>query len=121
MHWRVTAVPVCDAMSSLQELGNLFSLSLKCRTAFAKICESDIGVGKADCRSDLCAPHGGITQTRLNTVAICHVHQNLLDRVDGKKLTDIFVSRNETRLSIFGNEYTSCSSMAMAEFGFTTN
>ena len=41
------AAPVCDAMSSLQELGNLFSQSLKCQTAFSKICDSVIGVGKA--------------------------------------------------------------------------
>jgi len=44
-----------------------------------------------------------VTQTRLNAVAICHVHQNL-DSVDVKQLTGIFVSRNEIRLSMFGNE-----------------
>jgi hypothetical protein len=40
-----SVVPVRDAMQSLQELGSLFSQSLKCRSAFAKIAESDHSIG----------------------------------------------------------------------------
>jgi len=47
-------VPVRDAMQSLQELGSLFSQSLKCRTSFAKIAESDHGLTKVQQIRPLC-------------------------------------------------------------------
>lgn len=43
-----------------------------------------------------------MTQSRLNAVAICHVHQHILDNVDIKILATEFVSRSQTRKSVFG-------------------
>lgn len=39
-------VPVRNAMQSLQELGSLFSQSLKCRMSFATIAQSEHGLAK---------------------------------------------------------------------------
>lgn len=47
-------VIVRDAMASLQELGALFSQSIKCRTAFTKITESDLVSGKCQQIRPLC-------------------------------------------------------------------
>ena len=47
-------VPVRDAMQSLQELGSLFSQSLKCRASFARIADSDYGVHKAQQIRPMC-------------------------------------------------------------------
>jgi len=46
--------PVRDALQALQELGSLFSQSIKCRTSFAKIAESDHRVGKVQQIRPLC-------------------------------------------------------------------
>ena len=43
-----------------------------------------------------------MTQKRLNSLAVCHVHQEILDLVDVDALIDEFISRNETRASMFG-------------------
>lgn len=43
-----------------------------------------------------------MTQRRLNSLAVCHVHQQVLDLVDVDALIEEFVSRNETRASMFG-------------------
>ncbi len=43
-----------------------------------------------------------MTQQRLNSLAVCHVHQEILDVVDVDALLEDFVSRNETRASMFG-------------------
>ena len=43
-----------------------------------------------------------MTQLRLNSLAVCHVHQEILDVVDVDALLEDFVSRNETRASMFG-------------------
>ena len=42
-----------------------------------------------------------ISQTRLNAVAVCHVHQDILDAIDIAALVKLFVSRNDTRLYMF--------------------
>ena len=47
-------VIVRDAMASLQELGALFCQSIKCRTAFTKITESDLVSGKCQQIRPLC-------------------------------------------------------------------
>jgi len=39
---------------------------------------------------------------RLNNVALCHVHKDILDKLDIKKLVQEFVSRKENRRSSFG-------------------
>ena len=44
-----------------------------------------------------------MTQLRLNSLAVRHVHQELLDLVDVDALINEFVSKNETRVSTFGN------------------
>ena len=41
-----------------------------------------------------------MTQTRLNAVPVCHVHQNPLDNLDVQKLIDVFVSTNETTIDV---------------------
>ena len=43
-----------------------------------------------------------MTQSRLNAVALCHVHQQILDNVDMNKLAAEFVSRSQTRKAVFG-------------------
>ena len=43
-----------------------------------------------------------MTQVRLNSLAVCHVHQEVLDVIDVDALINEFVSRNETRASMFG-------------------
>ena len=44
-----------------------------------------------------------MTQERLNSVAVCHIHQDLLDRIDMDAIMCDFVSRSEIRKNIFGN------------------
>lgn len=44
-----------------------------------------------------------MSQTRLNAVAVCHVHQDILDAIDIAALVKLFVSRNDTRLYMFGD------------------
>ena len=43
-----------------------------------------------------------MTQKRLNAVALCHVHKDILDAVDITALEKVFASRNDTRSFIFG-------------------
>lgn len=43
-----------------------------------------------------------MSQSRLNSVAICHVHQQLLDDIDLTSLCADFASRSEIRRSTFG-------------------
>lgn len=43
-----------------------------------------------------------MTQQRLNSLAVCHVHQELLDSIDVDALMQEFVSRNDTRACMFG-------------------
>jgi hypothetical protein len=44
-----------------------------------------------------------MSQTRLNAVAVCHVDQDILDAIDIAALVKLFVSRNDTRLYMFGD------------------
>lgn len=44
-----------------------------------------------------------MTQERLNSVAVCHIHQDLLNRIDMDAVMHDFVSRSEIRKNIFGN------------------
>ena len=44
-----------------------------------------------------------MSQTMLNAVAVCHVHQDILDAIDIAALVKLFVSRNDTRLYMFGD------------------
>ena len=44
-----------------------------------------------------------MTQLRLISLAVRHVHQELLDLVDVDALMNEFVAKNETRVSMFGN------------------
>ena len=44
-----------------------------------------------------------MTQLRLNSVAVCHVHQEVFDVIDVRALMEEFISRNETRASMFGH------------------
>lgn len=43
-----------------------------------------------------------MTQQRLNSLAVCHVHQELLDSIDVAALMQEFVSRNDARACMFG-------------------
>jgi hAT family C-terminal dimerisation region len=44
-----------------------------------------------------------MTQQRLNAVAVCHVHQEILDSLDIMKLAEEFASRSDIRRGLFGN------------------
>ena len=44
-----------------------------------------------------------MTQTRLNNVAICHVHQEKLDALDRKQICQSLVELNNERLQVFGS------------------
>ena len=44
-----------------------------------------------------------MTQERLNSVAVRHIHQDLLDRIDMDAIMRDFVSRSEIRKIIFVN------------------
>ena len=46
--------------------------------------------------------HSTMTQLRLNSLAICHVHREDLDLVDVDVLIEEFVNRNEKRAFMFG-------------------
>ncbi|XP_042912304.2 zinc finger MYM-type protein 1 [Parasteatoda tepidariorum] len=43
-----------------------------------------------------------MTQKRLNHVALCYVHKNILDVIDSKKVAQIFISQVQSRKNIFG-------------------
>ena len=43
-----------------------------------------------------------MTQIRLNSVAVCHIHQDLLDEVDLSKLMREFVSFTDSRAHVSG-------------------
>jgi hypothetical protein len=43
-----------------------------------------------------------MSQNRLNSVCVCHIHQDLLDAIDIDALMKDFVSRSDVRQSIFG-------------------
>lgn len=42
-------------------------------------------------------------ETRLNSVAVCHVHKDKLDRVNRTKLAEHFISYKESRKTTFGS------------------
>lgn len=44
-----------------------------------------------------------MTQTRLNSVAVCHTHQDILDDLDLDALEKDFISRSDIRKNMFGN------------------
>ena len=43
-----------------------------------------------------------MSQVRLNSIAMCHVHHDLLDILDLNALMNEFISRNEWRQKFFG-------------------
>ena len=43
-----------------------------------------------------------MTQSRLNSIAVCHVHQNLLDETDVSGLVKDFARRSDVRQKLFG-------------------
>ena len=45
-----------------------------------------------------------MTQTRLNSVAICHVHQKHLDRLDLEEICESFIAVNARRKKTFGTQ-----------------
>jgi hypothetical protein len=44
-----------------------------------------------------------MTQQRLNAVAICHTHQDILDNIDIAKLAQDSAERSDIRRNMFGN------------------
>jgi hAT family C-terminal dimerisation region len=44
-----------------------------------------------------------MTQSRLNAIAVCHAHQDVLDAVDLERLAEEFISRSNTRKMAFGH------------------
>ena len=47
-----------------------------------------------------------MSEVRLNSVAVCHTHQHLMDCLDIKPLMTDFISRSELRRSLFGRNDT---------------
>lgn len=43
-----------------------------------------------------------MSQTRLNSTAICHIHQNKLDHLDRARICEQFISANDQRRHVFG-------------------
>ena len=43
-----------------------------------------------------------MTQTRLNHVAICHVHRDMLSEISGQEIAEEFVRANDARCRVFG-------------------
>ena len=43
-----------------------------------------------------------MTQKRLNSVALCHIHQEILDTIDTGKIAQKFISRSQQRVLKFG-------------------
>jgi len=43
-----------------------------------------------------------MTQKRLNSVALCHIHQEILDTIDTEKIAQEFISRSQQRVLKFG-------------------
>lgn len=43
-----------------------------------------------------------MTQTRLNNLAICHVHQEKLDALDRRQICKRFLESNDERICTFG-------------------
>jgi hypothetical protein len=46
-----------------------------------------------------------MTQTRLNSVAVCHVHHDLLDACNLDELINLFITKCDSRHKIFGKPY----------------
>ncbi len=44
-----------------------------------------------------------MTQKRLNGIAVCHIHQERLDRLDGQEIAQQYVQGNERRRDVFGS------------------
>ena len=44
-----------------------------------------------------------MTQERLNSVIVCHLHQDILDNLDIQKIANDFIGRSDIRKSMFGN------------------
>lgn len=43
-----------------------------------------------------------MTQQRLNAIAVCHVHHDLLESIDPQKIAAEFAGRSNLRRRIFG-------------------
>ena len=43
-----------------------------------------------------------MTQKRLNSVALCHIHQEILDTIDTGKIAQKFISKSQQRVLKFG-------------------
>jgi len=46
--------------------------------------------------------HSTTTQTRLNSVAVCRVHQDLLDASGLVEVIEMFINKCESRIKLFG-------------------
>ena len=43
-----------------------------------------------------------MTQKRLNSVAVCHIHKSYLDALDIESLLHEFITKCQNRLTLFG-------------------
>ena len=44
-----------------------------------------------------------MTQTRLNSVAVCNIHRDILDNIDIAKIAKEFAAQSDIRIALFGN------------------
>jgi hypothetical protein len=43
-----------------------------------------------------------MSQRRLNAVALCHVHKDILDQIDVKEIVETFIVNSDRRKTTFG-------------------
>jgi hAT family C-terminal dimerisation region len=86
-----------DVRSMFDEIEKLMRLLLvcPCSSAEAERSFSSLRRLKTWLRSTM-------SQKRLNSVAVCHTHQELLDETDITKLMRYFVNEIDTRVHVFG-------------------
>ena len=44
-----------------------------------------------------------MTQNRLNGIAVCHIHQERIERLDRQAIAEQYVQGNERRRDVFGS------------------
>ena len=84
-----------DVRSMFAQVEKLVRIMLVCPCSSAERSFSSLRRLKTWLRSTM-------TQARLNSVAVCHSHQELLDAVDIVKVMREFVSFSDSRSVVFG-------------------
>ncbi|XDV25282.1 hypothetical protein PO909_029225 [Leuciscus waleckii] len=84
-----------EVRSLFSQVETLVRLLLVVPSSSAERSLSSIGRLKTWLRSSM-------SKTHLNSTAICHIHQNKLDRLDRARICEQFISANDQRRHVFG-------------------